>query len=334
MTTISKVAERAGVSRTTVSHVLNHADRVSPHLRERVMAAIAELGYVPNPQAQSLRTGRTNTVAMLIPDIRNPFYPELVKAVQSSLELARLDTLVFNTDVPGGHSKQLARDYLRQIRNKRVDGLIVTDFALFGLHDALVDIDVPAVFIGRLPNQAIDNVWVDDELACYQMGLHMARKGHTRVAQITGPSFFPEAVARARELRRGLLEGGVSADNIIDYEGSFLTPSGMEGVDWLLESHRHAMPTALFFANHQMAQGGLARLYDHGLAIPDDIAVSVYGDQPQMDYLRPQLTRIGIVPAKQAERAAQLLVDRLHNGYGGPARSERQLAELRVFDSL
>ncbi len=100
MTTISKVAERAGVSRTTVSHVLNHADRVSPHLRERVQAAIAELGYVPNPQAQSLRTGRTNIIAVLIPDIRNPFYAELVGAAQLGLEKQGRDIMIFNADVP------------------------------------------------------------------------------------------------------------------------------------------------------------------------------------------------------------------------------------------
>ena len=88
MSTIGKVAERAGVSRTTVSHVLNHADRVSQALREKVLAAVEELGYVPNPQAQSLRTGKTNLVAMLIPDIRNPFYPELVKTAQSEMEAA------------------------------------------------------------------------------------------------------------------------------------------------------------------------------------------------------------------------------------------------------
>ena len=109
MSTISKVAERAGVSRTTVSHVLNHADRVSPHLRERVQSAIAELGYVPNPQAQSLRTGRTNIVALLIPDIRNPFYPELVKTAQSDLEAMGLDTMIFNSDVPGGHAQDHSR---------------------------------------------------------------------------------------------------------------------------------------------------------------------------------------------------------------------------------
>src|SRR5438105_2152295 len=148
MSTISKVAERAGVSRTTVSHVLNHADRVSVLLRERVLSAIEELGYSPNPQAQSLRTGRTNIIAMLIPDIRNPFYPELVKTAQSELEREGLDTLIFNTDVPGGHSLAHGREFLRQISRKRVDGLIVGDFALHGMHDDLFGLDVPVVFVG------------------------------------------------------------------------------------------------------------------------------------------------------------------------------------------
>ena len=131
MSTIAKVAERAGVSRTTVSHVMNHAERVSKPLRDRVLAAIDELGYAPNPQAQSLRTGRTNVVATLIPDILNPYFTELVKTVQTELEATGLDTLIFNTDVPGGHperegggqaDEQRARDRGGQGDDRRVVG--------------------------------------------------------------------------------------------------------------------------------------------------------------------------------------------------------------------
>src|SRR4051794_32474150 len=111
MATISQVAERAGVSRTTVSHVLNHADRVSEGLRVRVLQAVAELGYVPNPHARSLRTGKTDMVAILIPDIANPFYPELVLAAQAALEAAGLDAMIFNSDVPGGHPERHSREY-------------------------------------------------------------------------------------------------------------------------------------------------------------------------------------------------------------------------------
>lgn len=333
MTTISKVAERAGVSRTTVSHVLNHADRVSPHLRERVMQAVAELGYFPNPQAQSLRTGRTNMVAMLIPDIRNPFYPELVKTVQTDLEAVGLDTLIFNTDVPGGHSQDHVYEYLRQIRNKRVDGLIIGDFALHGMHDALLSIDIPTVFIGKLPNQAVDSLRVDDESACYEMGKYLAERGHRRVAQITGPHFFSEAMDRARGLRNGLLDSGLAPDDILEWEGTFLAPSGIEGVDWLLETHKQAMPTALFFGNHLMTLGGIARLFDHGIRVPEDLAVAVYGDQPQMNYIRPHLTRAGVQPALQANMATQMLLERLNGTYSGPPRTKVLTGSLQKMDS-
>jgi len=333
MTTISKVAERAGVSRTTVSHVLNHADRVSPHLRERVMQAVEALGYVPNPQAQSLRTGRTNMVAMLIPDIRNPFYPELVKTVQSDLEAFGLDTLIFNTDVPGGHSQDLGREYLRQIRSKRMDGLIVSDFALHGMHDALLNIDIPAVFIGKLSNEAVDSLRVDDAGACYQMGKYLAERGHRRVAQITGPHFFSEAMDRAHGFRNGLLDHGVASHDILEWEGTFLAPSGVAGVDWLLETHRQNMPSALFFGNHLMVLGGMARLFDHGVRVPQDLSVSVYGDQPQMDYIRPRLTRAGVQPAAQAHIAARMLLDRLNGSYSGAPRAEVLPGSLQKFDS-
>ncbi|WP_127754390.1 LacI family DNA-binding transcriptional regulator [Devosia sp. 1566] len=333
MTTISKVAERAGVSRTTVSHVLNHADRVSPHLRERVMQAVAELNYLPNPQAQSLRTGRTNMVAMVIPDIRNSFYPELVKSVQTDLEAVGLDTLIFNTDVPGGHSQEHVYEYLRQIRSKRVDGLIIGDFALHGMHDALLSIDIPTVFIGKLPNRAVDSVRVDDEGACYEMGCYLAKRGHRKVAQITGPSFFAEAMDRARGLRKGLIDNGVSPQDVWEWEGTFLSPSGTEGVDWLLRKHKQDMPTALFFGNHLMALGGIARLFDQGVRIPQDLSVAVYGDQPQMNYIRPRLTRAGVQPAEQAHVATRMLLERLDGSYVGPARSEVLMGGLYPMDS-
>jgi len=333
MTTISEVAERAGVSRTTVSHVLNHADRVSDHLRERVMKAIDELGYVPNPQAQSLRTGRTNIVAMLIPDIRNPFYPELVKTVQSELEGVGLDTLIFNTDVPGGHSEEHGREYLRQVRNRRVDGLVVGDFALHGMHDTLLGIDIPTVFIGKLPNGAVDNVRADDFGGCYEMGAFLARKGHRRVMHVTGPSFFREAMDRAEGFEAGLRDNGVDAADILRYEGSFLSPSGAEAVKWMLAEHARAMPSALFFANHLMTIGGLAALYDAGIRIPDDLKVAVFGDQPQMEYIRPRLTRVGLPPMLLARRASAMLIERLTGQYEGATRSEVLPCRLTEMDT-
>ncbi len=333
MSTIAKVAKRAGVSPTTVSHVLNHADRVSPSLRERVLVAIEELGYVPNPQAQSLRTGRTNLVAMLIPDIRNPFYPELVKTAQSELEAAGLDMLIFNTDVPGGHSQEHSREYMRQIRNRRIDGLIVGDFALHGMHSDLVNIDIPTVFIGDLPNQAVDNLKIDDFGGGRLMGEYVASKGHRRVAHVTGPSFFAEAMARAEGFEQGLRDGGVDPIDDLRFEGTYLAPSGKAAVEWLLERHGDDLPSLVFFANFLMASAALAEFYDRGISIPRDMAVAVFGDQAQLEYVRPKLTRVGRSPSVLAQRATEMLLERLSGKYDGPARSEVIACDLQPFDT-
>lgn len=333
MTTISKVAERAGVSRTTVSHVLNHAERVSEHLRARVLQAVEELGYSPNPQAQSLRTGRTNIIALLIPDILNPFYTELVKTAQTELEATGFDTMIFNSDVPGGHPEDHNREYLRQIRNKRVDGLIVGNFALHRMHEVLLKLDMPTVFIGDLPNHAVDSVKADDFGGGEAMGRYLARKGHTRIAHITGPNDFDEAMARAAGFEAGLKGSGVTPLPELRYEGTYLAPSGEEAIDWLVKTHGDALPTAIFFGNYLMAVAGLARLFDHGLNVPNDVAVSVFGDQPEMRYVRPTLTRVGVTPSALAHRACALLMDRLNGVYADVPRSDVLQCTLQEFNS-
>jgi len=333
MSTISKVAERAGVSRTTVSHVLNHADRVSKPLRAKVEAAIAELGYVPNPQAQSLRTGRTNLIAVLIPDILNPFYPELVRVIQSELEQAGLDTLIFNTDVPGGHSVAHGREYLKQIRHKRVDGLIIADFAIHRMHEDLLHLDVPAVFMGQLPNHAIDSVAFDDHGGCYAMGRYLAAAGHRRVAHVTGPGFFQQSEIRRAAFEQGFAEHGGTPDPALRIEGTYLVPSGYEAVERLLREHRDNLPSAMFFANSLMARGGLAALHDHGLESPRDIALATFDDFDHLDYVRPRLTRVGAKPALLATRALAMLRDRLEGRWTGEVRSEILPCTLRRLDT-
>ena len=333
MSTIAKVAERAGVSRTTVSHVLNHADRVSKPLRAKVEAAIAEMGYTPNPQARSLRTGRTNLVAMLIPDIRNPYFPELVKTAQSALEGDGLDTLVFNTDVPGGHSQEHGRDYLRQVQLRRVDGLIVGDFALHGLHDALLDLDVPTVFIGHLPNHAVDSVKLDDFGGGKLIAAHLAARGHRRIAHVTGPAVFAEAMARADGFEAGLVTGGVAPDPALRFEGTYLPPSGRDAARWLIGLKGKERPTAVFFANYLMAMGALTEFHDQGVRVPDDIALAVFDDLPQLEYVRPRLTRAGKSPSVLAQHAARMLLDRLSGRYDGPPRTEIIDCNLQVYES-
>jgi len=334
MSTISKVAERAGVSRTTVSHVLNHADRVSKPLRERVLAAIDELGYSPNPAAKSLRTGRTNMVAVLIPDIGNPFYTEMVKAAQAALEEAGLDALIYNTDVPGGNWQVHGRDYLRQLTRKGVDGLLVGDFALHGINEELAKLDTPAVFIGQLTNRAVDSVHIDDFGGGYMVGKHLAQRGHKRVVQVTGPANFESAMARAEGFEKALADYGIAFDRLTQrYQGTYLPASGREAVEWISGLSGANKPTAVFIGNYLMATGALAAFHDLGIKVPDDIAVAIFGDLPQLEFVRPKLTRAGENPGALARRATQMLLERIEGTFEGPPRTEVISCALQVFES-
>ncbi|HKK30628.1 MAG TPA: LacI family DNA-binding transcriptional regulator [Alphaproteobacteria bacterium] len=330
-----KVAERAGVSPTTVSHVLNHADRVSDHLRARVLQAIEELGYIPNSNAKSLRTGRSNIVALLIPDIQNSFYTELVRAAQTELRKTGRDVMVFNADVPGGNPKAHSRQYLEEVRSKGIDGLIVGDFALHGMYDAIERVTIPSVFVGFLPNGGVDNVRAADYDGCHMIARHLVGKGHSRIAHVTGPADFPAAMMRRDGFRDGCLSAGLDPDALIVRTGTYLSPSGEAAIHKMFgPAAPDERPTAVFFSNLLMCRGGLAAIGDLGLSIPDDVAVAVFGNMDSMEYIRPRLTRVGVDPRNLAVRAVQMLVDRMDGtAPGNDLRSEMMECSLVLGDS-
>lgn len=333
MIKISEVAKRAGVSLTTVSHVINHRDRVSAALRERVEQAIADLGYIPNRQAQSLRTGRTNSIALMIPDICSPFYTELVRAIQTMSDSSGVDTLIYNTDVPGGHSEDHGRHYLQQIQRRGVDGLIVADAALYRIHNELRDVAVPTVFIGNLPSRVVDSIEQDGFESAYRMGQYLLSKGHRRIAHVTGPSFFNMSMIRQNGFERALSDAGCPMDDNLRFEGSFLPPSGREAAFWLVNTFRGAMPSAIFFASSRMARAGLSAFFDLGIRVPDDIAVACYDIHEEMVDIRPRLTTIGVAAADLAQGALDLLNERIGGAYQGPPRQVVLPAVLEIHQT-
>ena len=333
MVKIQEVARLAGVSLTTVSHVINHKDRVSLALRERVERAIDELGYVPNRQAQSLRTGRTNMIALMIPDICSPYYTELVRSVQTALSDSDVDTIIYNTDVPGGHSEDHGLEYLRQVQRKGLDGLIVADAALHRIQHELLEIKVPTVFVGNLPNHAVDSIEQDGFASAYEMATYLISKGHRRIAHVTGPSFFNMSMLRQAGFERALLDHGIGIDDSLRYEGSFLSPSGHDAVRWLMESHGDNLPSAIFFASSRMARGGLAAFADRGVVVPRDIAVASYDIYEEMQDIRPRLTTVGVEPAELGRGALKLLQERMGASYSGPPRRVVLPARIEIHET-
>jgi DNA-binding LacI/PurR family transcriptional regulator len=192
---------------------------------------------------------------------------------------------------------------------------------------------VPAVFIGHLPNHAVDSVKLDDFGGGHLIGAHLVRQGHRRIAHVTGPAIFREAMARAEGFERGLAEHGVPPDAALRFEGTYLPPSGRDAARWIMAIPPKQRPSAVFFANYLMAMGALTEFHDRGLRVPQDIAVAIFDDLPQLEYVRPRLTRAGKSPASLADRATELLLDRLTGRYDGPPRTEIIDCALQVFES-
>ncbi|WP_458392268.1 substrate-binding domain-containing protein [Sinorhizobium medicae] len=140
-------------------------------------------------------------------------------------------------------------------------------------------------------------------------------------------------VARADGFEQGLADHGATPDPGLRFEGSYLAPSGKAAAEWLLAGHGGDLPSAVFFGNYLMAAGALAEFYDRGIRIPDDFKVAVFGDQPQLEYVRPRLTRVGNAPAELARRATRMLLERINGTYEGEPRSEVVSCVLREFET-
>lgn len=309
MSTISAVAKRAGVSVTTVSHTLNRPERVTPELRERVLQAVEELGYAPNPSARSLRMGRTHLLALMLPDICNPFFPELARAIQDAVAREGYDVLIYNTDVPGGVSPVYSSHLAGQLSPKRFDGALIVGEAVPNIEQLLPTLSIPTIHIGHLDTPVVDSVTFDDYAAAYEATAYLIRRGHRRIAHIAG-------VARlysGRERRRGFVEAlhdhRLDVDQRLIYQGTYLRTAGVAGMHQLLQLDPR--PTAVFVANALMAIGALGAALDLGCRVPDDLAIVGYDDIAEMSDVRPQLTTVDCSARTMGQTAAQLLLQRL-----------------------
>jgi LacI family transcriptional regulator, galactose operon repressor len=301
------VARRAGVSQATVSLVLSGAaPAISAETLERVSKAARELGYVPNRAAQALRTSRTMMVACIVPDITNPFYPALVRGIQSVAEALKYDVLTVNTD----GSPERERHFLEWFRQGRVDGVIGAFFTLAARDfKPLVDAGVAVVRIESSRKHggdiAVDDIYVDSRAAAYCATSYLIKRGHERIAMVAGRG-GPQAV-RVEGYCDALAEAGVEPHIVID--DAFSEVGGSRAAEAILASDKR--PSAIFAANDLMAIGVMKALVERGVAIPDDIAVVGFDDIPVARLVTPQLTTVAQFQDRIGARAAEILLARL-----------------------
>ena len=316
MTTISDVAKLAGVSPVTVSRVINNADNVSPATRERVERAIAELGYVPSGVAKSLRLKRTQTLALIVPDIQNAFWTTVARGVEDAAQSKGYSIYLCNTD----ENADKQRHYLEVVISQRTDGVIIapSDNKIENL-ELLRKRRIPTVVMDRyIDGWDVDTVMGDSVSAARALVKHLIDLGHTRIAMISGPQTTSTSIDRIIGYRIALAEANIAYDPDLIRIGEYRSISGERLTHQLLESDKR--PTAIFAANNVIALGVIDALNAHGMRVPHDMALVSFDDLPNTSRLFPFLT-VAVQPAYDlGANAAQLLLSRLESDQLPPPR--------------
>lgn len=316
MTTIREVAEIAGVSYATVSHVINNTRLVTPETRERVLAAMKALNYRPNALARSLRQGKTNTIGLVLPDSANPFFAEISRSIEDESFKKGYSVFLCNTEL----DTQRELFYVDVLSKKQVDGII---FVAAGDQadslDFLVQRNMPVVMIDRdVPNVEVDAVLTDNQLGGFLATRHLLELGHTRIACIAGPSSITPSAERIIGYRRALEQAGLSYDENLVIPGDYHFQSGMEITHTFLKMDPR--PTAIFALNDLMAMGALRAASEAGFSIPRDLAVVGYDDLELTRFTNPPLTTISQPKKEIGAQAINLLVDRMSRKSRAPSR--------------
>ncbi|MBX9244252.1 LacI family DNA-binding transcriptional regulator [Actinotalea ferrariae] len=304
--TIRQVAAVAGVSRATASRVINGGHLVSPQTRAAVEAAIAELGFVPNPVARNLATRRTGSVALVVPEpnarlLTDPFFGGIVNGLSLALDDSDLQMLL--VIARRGASTERASRYLTQ---GHVDGAVVASHHRDdALNRELVASGIPCVFLGR-PLDVVTPYYVDvDHTAGARMATeHLLRTGRRRIGTVAGPPDMTAGVDRLDGWRQALQGAGLPDDAVV--HGDFTARGGAEATARLIEAHPDL--DAIFVASDLMASGGLTQLTQRGRSVPHDVAVFGFDDIGVAETTDPPLSTVAQPLGEMVARAGRMLM--------------------------
>lgn len=294
--TIRDIARMTNLSTATVSRVLNNKPDVSEQARQGVLAVVKKFNYNPSSVARGLALSKTYTIGLILPDITNPFYPELARGVESRAK--ELGYSVILSDIKNNHLALV--DTVNLLQSKQVDGIIIVQWSsLFSKElDQIIDeSDSPIIAIDRENGKSY--VQFDNVSSAYQAVLYLISQGHTNIAHITGDLKTLSAQKRYEGYVQCLHDHGIKLRNEWIVEGDFTLQSGFKGMSKILE--QPIPPTALFAANDLIAIGAYDAIAAAGLIIPDDISIIGHDDISFASIIRPKLTTVHVPKGELGE---------------------------------
>ncbi len=317
--TLEKIGKLAGVSRSTVSRVINNHDSVSQRVRERVSQVVAETGYQPNLAARSLASNRSGIIGLVIPNrvqflFSDPYFPRIIEGVTKACNANDYTVALFLF-----HNKdEEEKIYPRVLQTGFVDGVIVTatemgDFLI----PKLIENKMPFVMVGRPEHKShISFIDVDNLAGAYTAVIHLIWLGYKRIATITGPLNTSAGLDRRDGYLKALSERGYNIEHELIQPGDFTEQGGYKAMQRLLP----LKPDALFVASDMMALGALQAIRDASLVVPDDIAIVSFDDLLPSTRLTPPLTTVKQPIQRVGAKAVEILLDLLEYGLEPPRR--------------
>lgn len=309
--TIQDIACMANVSKATVSRVINNKPGVGETTRIRVQQIIRQHQYNPNVLACGINTTKTKTVGIILPDIINPFFPELVRAIEIELRYKDYSILLCCTDAMQDRERRAVSNCI----SKHVDGIIFASSSadLGEVRNILTRYEMPCVYVDRATITSGSDAWVfmDNEYGAFLVTDHLISMGNQGVAFIAGPKGISTAGERLQGYYNALQYQGIEPDENIIFYGDYSLKSGEVAAEYLL-SHKHF--TALFAANDMMAIGAMKVLKRHGVRIPQDVEVMGFDNIATCEVVEPTLSTVEQPLGEMGRTVVQLLMDIMDGG--------------------
>ncbi|MGH8894042.1 MAG: LacI family DNA-binding transcriptional regulator [Actinomycetes bacterium] len=318
--TLRDVAQRAGVHPATASRALNPQTRglVNEETASRVIKVAESLGYRPNPIARSLKTARSTTVGLVIPDLTNPLFPPIVRGIEDVLGPAGYSAWIVNTD----NDPARERSQIESLRSRQVEGLIIATARL--QHPLLEELHadgMPMILINRrISGGNIPSVTPDDASGTWMAVRHLVGLGHRRIAHLAGPQDTSTGLVRCRSYREALRDNGLDDDPALVATCDYWTEEqGAKGLRELLDGGTEF--TAVLAGNDLLALGCYDVCEERGITCPDELSIMGFNDMPFIDKLRPPLTSVRVPHYEVGAEAARMLIETLQD----PTRHPRSV---------
>ena len=309
-TTSKDVAALAGVHPSTVSRVINNDPRISEKTKERVLLVIKKLGYTPNAIARGLKTKRTHTLGMLIPDITNPFFAEIARGVEDAANKNTFNVILCNTD----DKLKKERTYLQILRGKRVDGLILGTAHI--KDKSILEIEkkkFPYILVSRNIEELNKNCIIVEDIEGGKMATeYLIKLGHRQIAHITGPLKTRSALNRLKGYKLALKKYEIEYRDELVGEGDFRIKGGYQVMKKFLKLGEP--PTAIFAANDLLALGAMQAIQKMNFRIPNDFSVIGFNDIALASFVYPPLTTIRQPMMEMGKLAVKMLIKIIEEG--------------------